>query len=123
MIRFRGHKDMRARLIDEASAFPGKVMKAMTKETEIELKEVNRRTPVEEGDLVESNRIDGPHQERNTIRIFIRSGDEKAFYALYVHEDLEAFHRVGQAKYLESVLFESAPYILGRIAARLGFGR
>jgi hypothetical protein len=40
-------------------------------------------------------------------------------YALIVHEDLEAFHRVGQAKYIESVLNESKRSMPARIAKRI----
>ena len=36
-----------------------------------------------------------------------------------VHENLDAFHRVGQAKFLESVLVESRPYLAARVARRM----
>ena len=35
-----------------------------------------------------------------------------AFYALFVHEDLTARHKVGQAKFLEQALLENKPQIL-----------
>jgi hypothetical protein len=38
---------------------------------------------------------------------------------MIVHEDLDAFHKVGQAKYLESVIMESRGFIGARVARRL----
>jgi hypothetical protein len=49
-------------------------------------------------------------------------GGPAAPYAIKVHEDLEAFHRVGQAKFLESVLLESAPHLAQRVSRRIRLG-
>ena len=111
-----------ANAIAAAANIVSRVERAMVSEMRIELREVNKRTPKDRGYLEESNRIEGPERSGRSIRVYIRSGDERAWYALYVHEDLEAFHAIGQAKYLESVLFESAPYIMARIAARARLG-
>ena len=46
-------------------------------------------------------------------------GGPAAGYAIYVHEDLGAFHPVGDAKFMESVLNESRPFLAKRIAARV----
>jgi hypothetical protein len=120
--RFSGRKEMAKRINTTSTAFKSQSKRAISAELSIELREVDARTPVDKGNLKESNRIDGPTFEGNTLRAYIRSGDENAPYALYVHEDLEAFHRVGQAKYLESVLMESAPYLMARFAKRLRLG-
>ena len=44
-------------------------------------------------------------------------------YALYVHENLDADHHVGQAKFLESTINESRPYMPGRVAKRISLIR
>lgn len=49
----------------------------------------------------------------------ITFGGEAEDYALIVHEDLEAHHATGQAKYLESVINESTPYMAERIGKRI----
>ena len=49
----------------------------------------------------------------------IEVGGPAAPYAVVVHEDLEAFHPTGQAKYLESTIMQSAPFMLDRISKRL----
>jgi hypothetical protein len=40
-------------------------------------------------------------------------------YAVYVHENLQAHHPVGQAKFLESAMTEAAPTLAERVAARV----
>jgi hypothetical protein len=49
----------------------------------------------------------------------ITVGGPSASYAIYVHENLENFHPIGQAKFLESVVLESAPFLGARIATRV----
>lgn len=53
----------------------------------------------------------------------IVAGGPSAPYAIYVHEDLEAFHKVGQAKYIESVLMESRPFMAARVAKRIDLNK
>jgi len=43
-------------------------------------------------------------------------------YAIYVHENLEAFHSVGQAKYLEVPFRLRAPGAKDRVMARIAAG-
>lgn len=61
-------------------------------------------TPVDTGDLKNAQfsvPVDGG------ARIDVRQN-----YALYVHEDLEAHHNVGQAKFLETAIIEKADRII-----------
>lgn len=98
--------------------------RALREEAEIEMTEAKRRTPVDLGPLRASGHVVYGHAGLTARLDF---GGPSAPYAVYVHEDLEAFHRVGQAKFLESVLLESAPYFAERVARRmarlLGTGR
>jgi hypothetical protein len=92
---------------------------ALREEAEIEMTESKRRVPVDTGALRGSGRVVGPIDEGGDSLVRMEFGDAAAPYALYVHEDLEAFHKVGQAKYLESVLVESAPHLAQRVARRV----
>jgi hypothetical protein len=108
---------------------------ALRAEAEIEMTEAKRRTPVDTGALRASGHVTGPVEGtsarvENGVRSYGRPvtvwsvtlafGGPAAPYAVKVHEDLEAWHRVGQAKFLESVVMESAPHIADRVARRLG---
>jgi hypothetical protein len=115
---------------------------ALRAEAEIEMTEAKRRTPVQTGALRSSGHVEGPEEgtmslatfgnaasggqgefragpDRADISVRLVFGGPAAAYAVYVHENLEAIHPVGQAKFLESTLLESAPYLVARIAARM----
>lgn len=112
---------MAARLRALASKFPDDVAKAMYKEAQIEMTESKRRVPVDTGVLRASGFVQEPERKGSNISVTLSYGGAAETYAIIVHEDLEAHHRVGQAKYLESVLKESAPFMKQRIAARIKF--
>lgn len=112
---------MAATLQKIATEMPNKVRAALRAEAEIEATEAKRRTPVDTGNLRASIHVDDAKgtKDPGVVSVAIVAGGPAAPYALTVHEDLEAFHRVGQAKYLESVLRESAPHMAKRVAKRL----
>jgi hypothetical protein len=114
--KLTGKEEMQQKLRNVAKNYSPKVGGALLAEMGIELKEVNKRTPVDSGDLVKSERLEGPWERGKSISVLIVAD---APYAGYVHEDLEAFHKVGQAKFIESVLMESRPFIGARVAKRL----
>lgn len=74
--------------------------------------------PVDEGTLRGSGRVteptDGPNPE-----VTIGFGGPAADYALVVHEDLNAHHPVGQAKYLERPFLKAIPGMGERLAKRV----
>lgn len=96
-----------------------KLARALRAEAEIEMTEAKRRTPVKTGALRASGHVEGPIWERDDLYVRLVFGGPAAPYAVRVHEDLEAFHRVGQAKFLESTLMESVPYLARRVAERI----
>lgn len=101
---------------------PGTFAQALYQEAQIELTEIKKRTPVDTGALRASERVSQPIVDGKRIYVVISAGglpSAAAPYAFFVHEDLEAFHKTGQAKYIESVLNESAPYLADRIARRI----
>ncbi len=103
--------------------FPDEVGRALYIETGIETTEVKRRTPVDKGTLRASIHTVGPVRQGRTIYTLIVAGGPAAPYAIYVHEDLTAFHKVGQAKYIESVILESRSSMGARVAKRIELNR
>jgi hypothetical protein len=97
----------------------GHMAEALREEAEIEMTEAKKRTPVEWGTLRGSGRVEGPEYKGKDVEVKLQFGSAAAPYALYVHEDLDAFHKVGRSKFLESTLVESIPHLAKRIAARI----
>lgn len=94
-----------------------------------EFPETQQRVPVKEGDLKATGRVTEPEVHGNTVTVRIAYGGQapngrEVDYAVYVHEDMEADHpNGGQAKFVSSVLNESAPYMANRLAVRMHFER
>lgn len=114
-----GAADLSKKLAKLAEVLPAEVGKALRQEAEIEMTEAKRRTPVLTGNLRSSGHVVGPDKKSNDVEVSLRFGGPAAPYAIYVHENLEAFHKVGQAKFLESTLMESLPHLPARVAARM----
>lgn len=93
--------------------------KALYQEAQIEMTESKRRVPVDTGVLRASGHVQEPVRSGKSVSVMLAYGGAAEQYAVIVHEDLEAFHKIGQAKYLESVLKESAPHMKKRVAARI----
>lgn len=108
-----------AKLAELGNGLPRELGNALRAEAEIEMTEAKRRTPVRFGHLRASGYVEGPIIAQGDIAVRLAFGGPSAPYAIYVHENMEAFHPVGQAKFLESVLLESAPYLAERVAARM----
>jgi len=129
VVRLLGVTDMKAKLRDIAQKFPDRVMQALRMEAEIEATEVKKRTPVYTGPtgpgkpipglLRSSVHVEGPFREGHRIWAAVVAGGAAGAYAIPQHENLEFFHEVGQAKYLESVIMESRPFMAARLTARL----
>jgi hypothetical protein len=82
-----------------------------------------RRTPVDTGALRASHVQRDPDFRGRNISVALEVGGPSAPYAWYVHENPEAEHKVGEYKWLEKTLLESAPYMLPRIARRIDQNR
>jgi hypothetical protein len=98
--------------------------RALYQETQIEVTEVKKNTPVLTGNLRATIHAEKPQREGRRIWTTIVAGEggpggEVAEYALAVHENMEAFHKVGGPKYIEWTLQASAPYMLARVAKRI----
>jgi len=82
-----------------------------------------RRTPVDTGALRASHVTSEPKLEGGAVAVKIEVGGPSAEYAFYVHEDLEARHPVGEAKFLEKSVYEAMPGLGDRIARRIDVAR
>lgn len=107
-----GVNNQLAALISQAPELGGKALRA---EAEIEMTEAKRRTPVDTGALRDSGFVDGPNNGEVTLTF----GGPAAPYAVEVHENLEAYHDDGQAKFLEGAVMEALPYLVERVAERM----
>jgi hypothetical protein len=120
----KGVTEMNRALREIIDIFPRRVEAALYAEAQIEMTEAKRRTPVDTGKLRASGRVSQPVREGRTITVTLSFGGGAITYAVIVHENLEANHDSppfggGQAKFLESTLNESRPYIMPRIGKRL----
>lgn len=103
-----------------AKAFPERLGAAIYQEAEIDATECKQRTPVDTGALRASIHVEGPeYHGKNVSCAIVAGGGITSDYAIVQHEDLEFFHPVGQARFISSVLEESAPHMGPRIAERL----
>jgi hypothetical protein len=116
-IQVRGWARLQRGLQELAVTAPVAAQQALRLEAEIEMAEAKERTPVKTGALRASGRVEALLGGQLGVRWAF--GGPSINYAIPVHENLEVFHRVGQAKYLESVLNESAPYLLERVQRRM----
>ncbi len=118
-----GEKKMAAKLQAIALKIPAKAAAALFIEANIEATEVRRRIPVDTGALRGSTEVSKPKVEGGValadISVTISVGGPGVTYAIPVHENLDAFHKTGRSKYLESVIMESAPFMTKRLAKRL----
>ena len=121
--KMTGAKEMREKLARLRQRFPDEIGLALRQETEIESTEVKKRTPVDTGNLRASVHVEGPFREGRRVWTQIVAGGPAAPYAIYVHENPDAVHPVGQWKFIESVILESAPYMAQRLAKRIDLNR
>lgn len=115
-IKLTGVKQMLDKIEKLRTGFKKEVEEALQVEALIELNEAKMRVPIDTGVLFDSGFVDYPKWSGDKVSVQIGFS---ASYAVYVHEDLQAFHRNGRAKFLESTLRESAPHMRNRLAARI----
>jgi hypothetical protein len=112
-----------------ANVFPKDVGRAMYQEMNVEVVEMKQRCPVDmtphaphPGNLRNSIHAELPEIEGNVISVTVATG-QQAPYGVYVHENPYALHKVGEWKFMEGPLKESAPYLDERIAVRIDLNR
>jgi len=93
--------------------------KALLQEGNIILNDSIKQTPVEFGDLRRSGTVEEVKDTKKEYEIAIGFNTT---YAAAVHEDLNAHHPVGKAKYLEDPLMARVDDIPKNIAKRVKAG-
>lgn len=121
--KFTGADAMLKNLKKLREQLPDQFAAALYQETEIEATECRRRAPVLHGPLRASIHAEGPHREGRKITTSVVAGGPSAPYALIVHEDLDAIHRNGEAKFIERPLNEATPHLAERVAARIDLNK
>lgn len=121
-LRIVGGKTMQEKLRDIMKRVPARMGAALYQEAQIEMTESKRRVPFEFGVLKASGFVAEPVYRGTNVSVTLSYGGAAEDYAIVQHERLDFLHpKGGQAKYLESVLNESAPYMATRIGRRLEF--
>lgn len=110
-----GAVELNARLKNWQSRMKKEVAAALYAEALVIQRTSMSRTPVDTGALRASHETTQPDVKSDEISVTIKVGGPAAQYAVHVHEDLEATHRVGQAKFLESAIREAEPYLMKKI--------
>lgn len=106
--------------VNKLRASPNRMKKAaasaLFKEGERIMAKAKPLTPVLTGVLRETGHVQLPVIEGDKISDTFGFGGPAAPYAVYVHENLEAHHLVGQAKFLEQPMLELESGRMNRIA-------
>lgn len=110
-VRVEGLEEVTKNLNAEIKKIEGKTMGGLLKAGYIVQAEALRRTPVDTGNLRGSSYT--RKAQDGSLSVEIGYG---AAYALYVHENMDANFKVGQAKFLETALFDKSGEVLEVIA-------
>lgn len=121
--RFTGADEVLKKLRKIKAFGPGEFARAQMQETEIEATACKRETPVLTGALRGTIHAEGPVREGRKVTTAIVAGGPSAPYAREVHEDLDAIHENGSAKFIERPLAESAAHMAERIAKRIDLNK
>jgi hypothetical protein len=109
---FKGSEEMKRRLADMARQMTGKAPEALAAEAQGTLELAQSLAPVATGELRDSGRIVREDDIANR-------NEFTAPHAAIVHEDKDAQHDNGQAKFLETAFNEAESGMARRLAQRL----
>jgi hypothetical protein len=104
-----GGQEAANELFKLARKSPRAMERSLFKYGNTRLTESKRLVPVEYGDLKDSGTADEPEWNGSNLSMELGYGGAAMEYAEIVHEDMEAFHDDGQAKYLEQPLNAAEP--------------
>ncbi len=118
--RILGVSEFNKRILNFIKATEEETRNAVHEEAEAILKEARNRTPVRFGALKASGQVvDETPLGSHDVKVVIGFGGPDAPYAIFVHENLEAKHTTGRAKFLESAVQDAVPGMSARIAERI----
>jgi hypothetical protein len=113
-LQIEGLDTVRQELRELAAKVGAAIVPALRAEAEAIMTVAKERTPVQTGALRASGRV-----EVEDASVAMSFGGPAIGYAVFVHENLQAHHPVGQAKFLESAVTEALPTLAQDIAKRI----
>jgi hypothetical protein len=119
IVRASGFPEMARRLQGTARAIRDAAATALRTEHELVMTTAKSLTPVDTGALRASGHVNETLDAGGVLRSAGGFGGPALDYAVYVHEDLTALHRVGQAKFYEIPLVEATRGMAERLAATI----
>jgi hypothetical protein len=117
----KGARELKKKLEALRDGLPSQLAAALYTEAVIIEHTSRERTPVLTGALRASHETLEPVETQDEVSCTIQVGGPAIPYAIKIHESVEMFHRVGQAKFLESAVLEAKRGLAQRIAQRLEF--
>jgi len=124
IIDVRGEAEINRRILNLIRALPDEISKAMIEEADDVLAAAKADTPVKTGELRASGKRHEPVIESYNITVPITFGVPDPYYAIFVHEDLQAQHpNGGHAKFLETAVNTAKPGMSTRIGRRIKLDR
>ena len=115
-VTFRGFREFKAALRALGAAAPAFARRALVVEAEQIMTQAKRLTPVMTGALRASGQVVA---DETRARVVLGFGNSAVGYAVPVHENLQARHPGGQAKFLEQPLMEALRGMDARLAAAI----
>ena len=124
-----GLAQMKGRIRRFAQRYPFLIGEALVTELEVERAESDRKIPVDTGAAKSTSEVVGPVIVDGMVSASIvygadpsiknpKTGTPVADYIIPLHENLDAYHPNGEAKFLESTLKESERHLGPRVARR-----
>ena len=115
MLKLTGLSEMKARLAKTSERADNAAGAAGYRLCNDVMNDSVRRTPVDTGALRGSRYVTMPVHSGKGMQVEYGYGGPAKKYAVKVHEDLNAFHPVGEAKFLESAIDEHRPEALRKL--------
>jgi hypothetical protein len=103
------------RFAEEVRAIRGRNIAGLAEAAALIKQESQKKTPVDHGNLKASHYIaTGGTVEEPQAQVYLT-----ADYAVYVHENMESYHPIGEAKFLQNAVLENRADILEIIRSHL----
>ena len=118
-VEFEGAEEMQRTLRRIADSVPDQAEDALKQEAEVLAAQARDRAPVLTGALKDSIRVGKTTRSGGDISVPIIAGGPSAPHAAAVHEDLDAQHSNGQAKFLEQPVMEAAGSLVRKLGNRI----
>lgn len=114
-LRVQGINEVGANLRALTTRLPARAAQALNAVSEETMTDAKERTPVEFGTLRRSGMV-ADHATARALQARLTFGTD---YAVFVHENLNARHRVGEAKFLERAVQATARDFARRIGEEM----